>query len=411
MVECILDKTLLVLGAGYDQIPGIVKAKEMGIYTIALDGNNNAIGQEYSNEFYTVSIKHFEEIKEFINKKLKRKIDGVIAFGVDIPLIIAQTADLLNINNTIPFESARLSEDKFYAKEFMKQHHIAIPKYQIVNNIEDIKEFMKNNNFPIVIKPVDNSASRGISFIDSFNQLEEYYNYALKFSKQKKVQVEKYLKGPQVSTESFVINGKVYNIGFADRNYTNMDKFLPNIIENGGDLPSIHILSKHKKQLKLYLEIIAKELNIQNGIIKGDIVIYDDKLFIIEFALRLSGGGFSTIHIPENTGIDFLKIAIKLHLGIDISSDELHQSQNNILSVRYKFIEDENFGIIKKINLPKNKDNIILSNFHVQAGEEVSNKTTDHAKRLGFTIANGNSREDAITNAQSFLDNVDIIFE
>ena len=45
--------------------------------------------------------------------------------------------------------------------------------------------------------------------------------------------IEKYLDGPQVSTESFVVNGKIYNIGFADRNYKDMDKFLPNIIENG----------------------------------------------------------------------------------------------------------------------------------------------------------------------------------
>ena len=42
MEVCTLDKTLLVLGGGPDQLPGVLKAKEMGIYTIVLDGNPDA---------------------------------------------------------------------------------------------------------------------------------------------------------------------------------------------------------------------------------------------------------------------------------------------------------------------------------------------------------------------------------
>jgi|APSaa5957512535_1039671.scaffolds.fasta_scaffold26987_2 biotin carboxylase len=404
-------KVLLILGAGPDQIPGILKAREMGIYTIVLDGNSDAAGKKYSDEFYTVSIKHITQIEEFIDSTLKRKIDGVIAFGVDIPLIIATTADLLNINHTISSTSAKLSEDKFESKEFMKQNSVAIPKYKIVNNVQDIQYFINSYGLPLVIKPVDNSAARGISYIDNLDNIEKHYQYALKFSKQKKVQVETYLDGYQISTESFIIDGKIHNIGFSDRNYDDMKKFLPNIIENGGDMPSIHMKDKHKKQLKYYLEIIAKELNVKNGVIKGDIVIHNDKLFIIEFALRLSGGNFSTIEIPESTGVDFLKIAIKLHMNIEVYDEELKQIKNDFISLRYKFVEEETGGIIKEIKLPKNKDNIILSSFHAQVGKDISSKTTDHAKRLGFAIAKAKNREGAIKNAQNYLDEVEIAFE
>ncbi|MDX1809326.1 MAG: ATP-grasp domain-containing protein [Sulfurospirillaceae bacterium] len=406
-----MDKTLLVLGAGPDQIPGIVKAKEMGIYTIVLDGNPDAAGKEFADEFHIVSIKHMQQIEDFIKTRLKRRVDGVIAFGVDIPSIIAQTADMLNVNFTIPLASAQLSEDKFSSKEFMKKHKIAIPKYHLVNNVEDIRTFIENNDLPVVIKPVDNSASRGISYTNDIENIESFYNYALEFSNQKKVQVEKYLPGPQISTESFVINGEIHNIGFADRNYTQMQRFLPNIIEDGGDLPSLHMQEKHKNQLKHYLEIIAKELNIHNGVIKGDIVLYNDDLYIIEFALRLSGGNFSTVEIPYSTGVDFLKIAIKLHLNLEVFEDELKQTKNAFISLRYKFLEEESGGLITEIELPRGDQNIILSNFHARVGERVGEKTTDHAKRLGFVIAKGNDRDDAISNAQKFLDKVKISFE
>lgn len=75
MGECSLDKTLLVLGGGPDQLPGILKAKEMGIYTIVLDGNKEADAKEYADEFYPVSIKHFEQIEQFIKTRLTKKVN------------------------------------------------------------------------------------------------------------------------------------------------------------------------------------------------------------------------------------------------------------------------------------------------------------------------------------------------
>ena len=66
MVECILVKTLLVLGAGLDQIPGILKAKEMGCYIICLDGKQNAEAKKYCDEFHVVSIKHIDQLENFV---------------------------------------------------------------------------------------------------------------------------------------------------------------------------------------------------------------------------------------------------------------------------------------------------------------------------------------------------------
>lgn len=405
-----MGKTLLVLGGGPDQFPGVLKAKEMGIYTIVLDGNPDAHCKSYADKFHCVSIKHIEQIDTFIKEKLNKKVDGVIAFGVDIPYIISYVANRLQVNYTIPLESAILSENKFDSKEFMKKHKINIPPYSLISSMEDIKEFTNIHSFPIVLKPVDNSASRGISLLYDLNNINKYYEYALKNSSCKKVMIEKYLDGPQVSTESFVVNGKIYNIGFADRNYKDMDKFLPNIIEDGGDLPSIFMSDKHKFQLEKYLEIISKELNIKNGVIKGDIVIYKDELYIIEFALRLSGGNFSTIEIPESTGVDFLKIAIKLHLNIKIEENEVIIKKNDFVSLRYKFLEDLKKGKIKNIKL-STKD-CISSSLFVKLGDEIkSNKTENHANRIASVITKGISRQDAIDKSNKYLEDLEIIIE
>lgn len=411
MEGCILDKTLLVLGAGPDQIPGILKAKEMGVYTIALDGNENADGATYANEFYKVSIKHFEQIEQFIKTYTTRKIDGVTAFGVDIASIIAKTADLLEVNYTCSEQSATLSENKYLSKEFMLKHSINIPHYQKIHSIEEMNHFTSANNFPVILKPIDNSAARGISFISSSEDIKNAFEEAFINTKQNYLLAESFLDGPQISSESFIIDGEIYNIGFADRNYDDLEKFLPNIIENGGDLPSIYMRQKHKQQLTDYLQTISKELKIKNGVIKGDLVIHNDELYIIEFALRLSGGNFSTIEIPYSTGVDFLKIAILLHLGLPIEKEDLEIKSNKSLSLRYKFAEELTKGKIKEILKPLEKENIIYENFHFKVGDTLVQKTANHASRLGFAIATGKGREEAIQNAQKYLDSVEITLE
>lgn len=401
----------MVLGAGVDQVPGFQKAREMGIYTIALDGNPNAAAKSYADEFHVVSIKHFDQIQAFLETSLEKTVDGVIAFGVDIASIIAKTADILHVNHTAPEQSALLSEDKFLAKEFMADHAINIPPFRLVKTIEEIEDFILHVSLPIIIKPVDNSAARGISYVTHRDQVNAAFEDALKNSKSQKIIVEKFLSGPQISSESFVINGVIHNIGFADRNYDDMERFLPNIIENGGDLPSQFMLQKHKETLEYYLKIIADTLEIKNGVIKGDLVIHNDELYIIEFALRLSGGNFSTIEIPENTGIDFIKIAIKLHLNIPVSPDELIATQNDFISLRYKFSEDLHGGKIKDIVMPCEHSMIVFKQFHTHVGDTMPAKTTHHASRLGYAIARGNSRQEAISNAQHFLDAIRIDVE
>lgn len=409
------NKFLLILGAGVDQLPGIQKAKDMGCYTITLDGNLNAVGKYISDEFYSVNIKDFQAIKSFLENYDIEKIDGVIAYGVDIPTIIAKTADYIGVNYTIPTKSAIISEDKYESKVLMSENNISIPKFKLVEDIENIYIFAEKNGFPLIIKPVDNSASRGITFINNVTEIEKAYYYALEFSKNKKIIVESYLSGNQISSETLVIDGKIFHLGFLDRNYDKNEMFYPNIIEDGGDMPSVYIKNTHIKQLTKFYEVIAKKLNIKNGVIKGDLVIHDGQLYIIEFALRLSGGNFSTICIPNSSHHDIIKYATMIHLNLPIDKIELNnEKKNDFISMRYKFLEESNIKPNQKVKDILSKasiDNIIYTNIHYGKGSVIPDKTTDHSKRLGFVIAKGNSRKDAILNANNYLKELEFIVE
>ena len=117
------------------------------------------------------------------------------------------------------------------------------------------------------------------------------YDTAMSYSPSNRIMVESFLFGPQISTEALVVNSKVYTIGVSDRNYEFLDKYSPHIIENGGDLPSF-LSNEDQRQIICAFEKSAPALGIENGVIKGDMVLHEGKPYIIEIAARLSGGYF-----------------------------------------------------------------------------------------------------------------------
>ena len=59
----------------------------------------------------------------------------------------------------------------------------------------------------LVIKPVDSRGSRGVQRIADVTDLNKAFTLAMSHSPTQRVMAEQYLSGPQVSTESVVVNG------------------------------------------------------------------------------------------------------------------------------------------------------------------------------------------------------------
>ena len=89
------------------------------------------------------------------------------------------------------------------------------------------------------MKPIDNAGSRGVIKIEKIDDVSKIYVECTSFSKEKTVLIEEFLSGPQISTESIIVNNEIITTGFADRNYDMDEKFSPYFIENGHSIPSI----------------------------------------------------------------------------------------------------------------------------------------------------------------------------
>jgi biotin carboxylase len=271
---------------------------------------------------------------ERYNRKI-RKIDGVICVAADAPLTAATVAARLGLPG-LSLESARLATDKLAMKQQFQSAGVAVPWFAEIATVQELQRIAIERGRDLVIKPVDSRGSRGVQRVAQVEDLGRAFALARSHSPTERVMVEQYLAGPQVSTESVIVNGICHTPGFSDRNYEYLDRYAPFFIENGGDLPS-RLPEEIQAKTRALVARAAEALGVNHGTVKGDIVIHDGEPYVIELAARLSGGFFCTREIPLNTGVDFIGAAIKLALGEPVTADDLTPRRSDAVVQRYAF--------------------------------------------------------------------------
>ena len=384
-----LKKNLLILSGGIEAIEGIKVAKKMGLRTIVCDGNKNAPGKSYADEFLIGNIYDPIEIKNVISKYRKKKsIDGVITIASDAVRSVSTVAKQLNLSGN-SMKTSILSTDKLKMKKVFQKYSLPIPNYVGISNRNELHKQIEHFS-DAVLKPVDNRGSRGVIRINKNSDVDKAFDYSMNFSSSKKLILEKWLHGYQLSSESLVISSKTHLCGTADRNYSNLKNTFPYVIEDGGETPS-RFYPKIKNELQKIMDVVAKAFEIKNGVLKGDIVLKNNRLYIIEIATRLSGGFWSTMSIPLVYRINLIEKAILLALGLKTKPPPKQLKHYCYEANRYLF---PNTGIIKSITKPtREKIPKYVTYFEVNAkvGERVET-ITNHPMRKGRIQVIGKTR-------------------
>ena len=405
MAECFLDKEsnkyILCIGGGNESIIGIQECIRLGYKIVLADKSKKSPALKFCKIFIHESTKNPIKIIKKIPRNIKKNIKGVVCFGNDVAITVNTIAKKLKLN-FYNINSAKILSNKLLTRIFLKKNKFSTIKFVKITSLKKLK--LSINKFKKgVLKPIDNSGARGVQIIDIKNyDLNEIYKHSMRFSKKKVCIFEEYIDGDQISTESLIYKNKSYTIGISDRNYIDNKKFYPYLIENGSDMPSKYE-KKLKKKIDNLMIKIARKLKIDNCILKGDLLIKNGKIFIIEIAGRLSGGYFSSIMIPSSVGVNLLKCAIKLATNKNLEKSDYAIKYIKPITQRY-FLLNEN-GIIKKISLPKKllkNKKLIFKELTIKKNSKIS-KITNHSDRLGNIIVTGKSKSDAIKFAENII--------
>ncbi len=332
-----MSKTLLIISGGIEAADAVKRAKELGYYVVVSDRDHLAPGFQSADSCLIADVYGATETAaaaERFSRKI-RKIEGVICVAADAPVTAASVTNRLGLPG-ISLATAALASDKLAMKRRFAEFGIPVPWFSEVTTPQALQRVAIERGRDLVIKPVDSRGSRGVQRVAQVADLDKAFWFARSHSPSERVMVEQYLDGPQVSTESIVVDGKCFTPGFSDRNYEYLERYAPFFIENGGDLPS-HLPEAIQAKVRDVVARAAAALGVTSGTVKGDIVVHKGESYVIELAARLSGGFFCTREIPLNTGVDFIGAAIKVALGEPVTAEELTPKHSTPVIQRYAF--------------------------------------------------------------------------
>lgn len=382
---------LLIVGASILQLPAIRKAKSLGHYVAVVDYNPQAVGIPFADEYYNASTIDVDAITEVANRF---QPDGIMTLATDMPMrSIAQATSFLGLPG-ITMETAIKSTDKEAMIEAFKLHEVPSPWYFIISSRKDLQKVSTLITYPCIVKPTDNSGSRGVILVRSADRLEEAFLYSSSQSRRGKAIVEEYLQGQEVSVEIMVVNSEVYILAVTDKLTTGAPFFVEMGHSQQSSL-SINALAKIKNVAKLAVNAVG----INNGPAHVEIMLTEQGPKMIELGARLGGDCITTHLVPLSTGIDMIKATIDVSLGF---TPKLLPRFEKGSAIRYINVSPGVITSIKGIEESKYISGVQEVILQKQIGDEVS-EIHSSLDRVGFVIAQGRNAKDAVCICEEAL--------
>ena len=309
-------KRILMLGGAMQQIPIIRAAKEMGLYVITCDYTPENPGHKLADEYFNVSTTDLEAVLKLAEAKA---IDGIVAYASDPAApTAAYVAEKLGLPGN-PYESVKLCTEKDLFRAFLKEHGFHCPQAQGYRTYEEAAADIGRFRFPVMVKPVDSSGSKGVVKIYGLEELEAAVEEALSYSRGKRFIVEEFIvkKGYQVSGDGFSVDGKLvftsygnelYSGAGGTREYVALGEFWPSLLT-----------AEEKKKVDDELQRLITALGMRTCAYNIEVIL-DEKgtPYVLELGPR-NGGSYIPQLIQYATGVDLVKYTILGALGEDCS--------------------------------------------------------------------------------------------
>lgn len=392
-------KKVLIIGASILQLPAIKKAKEMGLKVAVADYNPQAIGIPYADKFFNASTIDIEAICKVAEEYHP---DGILTLATDMPMrSIAAATTKLGLPG-ITLDTAIKSTDKGEMIKAFKEHSVAAPWFYLIEDAKMLETVKGEFTYPCIMKPTDNSGSRGVVLIKSANELAEAYSYSHEQSRGGTVLVEEYLQGHEVSVEVIVYKGKAHILQVTDKLTTGA----PNFVEMGHSQPSMFVGADLEAIHQLATNAVVA-VGIESGPAHVEIMVTKNGMKMIELGARMGGDCITTHLVPLSTGIDMIKATIDISLG---NVPDLEPKKRCGSAIRYF---DAPCGTIKEISGVEEAEKlngIEEITFTKYIGDE-STVVHNSLDRIGMVIAQGYDAKDAVAKCENAMNIIKIEVE
>lgn len=376
------SQSILVFGVGMLQRSIIERAHKRGLFVVGIDPCADACCRDVVDAFEIVDGQDFEGSIQVAHKY---HVSAIVTAATDKPLIMmARVAEILRL----PFysvETAQVSTDKLLMKQKFMQYGVPCAKGFVLTDFEKLDE--QEFSYPVIVKPRDNSGSRGVMFCNNKVDILVAWKEAMSYTQKTSVLIEEYIDGPEYSIESVHVDGKSTVIQFTQKRTTDF----PYNVELGHMQPA-DLSKQNKEEIRDIIQRIGEALVFDNCCSHTELKVSSSGIKVIETSPRL-GGDFITSHLtPLSTGINIEDILLKLSLGEHIEDNALIPTNEMCSGVRFFNLPEGEIKEVGSVDELKHIKGIQFYSFDLKKGDRV-NKITSSLNRYGFALFQTKTRD------------------
>lgn len=391
-------KKIMVLAAGLLQIDVIEKAKSMGYYVLAVDGNPKAPGFNVADKAICADIVNEETMLKIARDE---HVDGVIHPCSEVSMaVMGRINDELGLSG-ISREQAICATNKHLMRKAFEKGNAPSPKSILAKDAEDAwRRLQSEFDTDAILKPSRNSGSRGIAKVSRNMDKGDFiraYDEALSESRDHSVLIEQFIEGPEFSIEMIVWQGEIHVLTVTDKKTTGA----PHFVELGHNQPSC-FSATDVETLKAAAVAGVRALGVNNCACHAEAKLMNGKAYLMEVGARLGGDFISTELTHLSTGIDMVAAAIDVALGVepDLSAKEDPKG----VCIRYfcpkpgKLVSISNTEVL-------NNPHVYLWEIYPKEGDVIP-AVTSSLCRSGHVIVTEKTPQKAIELAERLIESV-----
>lgn len=315
---------LLMLGTSLASEEMIKYAKSQGVYTIVTDPRTPELSTAklISDEYWMINTGDLDTLEKKCREEgITAVICGVSEFNLEMTMELCKR---LGLPSYCTPEAWHYSRDKADFKKLCREVGAPIADdYFLSDDLTD--EELDKVKFPVVVKPVDLSGNRGITYCYNKQELKEAYRYAQSVSKSPKIVVERMLHGKEWYTYYAIADGEIRQICL------NAMEAEPGQLKNLYSLTTsiTDNVERVMEEINPKIEEVLHKVGCREGIAWVQLMLDEDgHFYIIEMGYRLPGD-LPNYCYPYLCGFDSIKWLTDYARGIKHSVDELPPAQKH----------------------------------------------------------------------------------
>ena len=333
-----MNNRLVILGTNEYQNPLILRAKELGYETHVFGWKTGAIGETTADVYHNVNITDFDALWEEV-----QKVDpcGVASIASELAM---HSVNYLLRKMGIPcnsLETETIATNKYLMRCAMRDGGVDGPKFTLVKEDFDVNS-IADFEYPLIIKPVDLSSSRGVMKIESPDELQSAIDYAMSWSKIKEAILEEFIEGPEYSGESIAYAGNYKLLVVTEKSTTGA----PHFVETGHKQPAQLSPEMFKKVEETLYKAFAS-MGIEYGAVHPEFrITKEGRICFMEIGVRMGGDCIGSDLVPISSGYDYMGMVISCGCGKMPSFEKICEPKE----ARIKYIiTKEDFEEYKRI--------------------------------------------------------------